>query len=82
MEGEEGRIVARLEPASTVAEGQEAELWVDATRLQLFDPEDGRNLMVGGRGPAATTGDGHGERAQEVVGEDPAARREDDTTAT
>ncbi len=82
MEGEEGRIVARLEPASTVAEGQEAELWVDVTRLQLFDPEDGRNLMVGGRGPAATTGDGHGERAQEVVGEDPAARREDDTTAT
>ena len=69
MEGEEGRIVARLDPASKVAEGQEAELWVDATRLQLFDPEDGRNLMVGGSGPAATTGDGQGgERAQEVGG--------------
>ena len=42
MEGEEGRIVARLDPASKVREGQDAELWVDAgTRLQLFDPDGG-----------------------------------------
>ena len=46
MAGEEGRIVARLDPASEVSAGQEAELLVDATRLQLFDPEDGRNLTV------------------------------------
>ena len=26
---------------------------MDATRLQLFDPEDGRNLMVEGDAPAA-----------------------------
>jgi multiple sugar transport system ATP-binding protein len=53
MEGDEGSIVARLDPASQVKQGQEAELWVDATRLQLFDPEDGRNLMVDSEGPAA-----------------------------
>jgi multiple sugar transport system ATP-binding protein len=54
--GEEGRIVARLDPASNVAEGQDAELWVDATRLHLFDPEDGRNLTTEKQGPAATRG--------------------------
>ncbi len=59
MAGEEGRIVARLDPASKVRVGQEAELFVDATRLHLFDPENGINLTVEQRGPAATTaGDG------------------------
>jgi multiple sugar transport system ATP-binding protein len=60
MEGGEGRIVARLDPASEVRQGHEAEMWVDATRLQLFDPEDGRNLMVEGDGPAAV-GPGSGD---------------------
>jgi len=59
MEGEEGRIVARLDPASGIKQGEEAELWVDATRLQLFDPGDGRNLMVDAEGPAAV-GEGSG----------------------
>jgi multiple sugar transport system ATP-binding protein len=52
-EGGEGSVVARLDPASQVKQGQDAELWVDATKLQLFDPEDGRNLMVEAEGPAA-----------------------------
>ena len=61
MAGEEGHIVARLDPASQVRQGQDAELWVDATRLQVFDPEDGRNLMVDQSGPAAVgAGDGDG----------------------
>ncbi len=56
MAGEEGRIVARLDPASKIKEGEEAELWVDAERLQLFDPEDGSNLLVeSGAAPAAAT---------------------------
>jgi multiple sugar transport system ATP-binding protein len=46
MEGEEGRIVARLDPASRVRAGTDAELWVDARRLHLFDPDDGRNLTA------------------------------------
>jgi multiple sugar transport system ATP-binding protein len=60
MEGGEGRIVARLDPASQIKQGQEAELWVDATRLQLFDPESGRNLMVDAEGPPAV-GAGSGD---------------------
>jgi len=38
-------VVARLAVGSRVAEGQEAELWIDAARLHLFDPSDG--LRVG-----------------------------------
>jgi multiple sugar transport system ATP-binding protein len=53
MEGGEGSVVARLDPASEVKKGEEAELWVDATKLQLFDPEDGRNLMIEAEGPPA-----------------------------
>jgi multiple sugar transport system ATP-binding protein len=62
MEGEEGRIVARLDPASEVRQGQDVELWVDATRLQLFDPEDGRNLMVDSEAPAAVGAEAGGEQ--------------------
>ncbi len=42
--GEEGRTVARLDPASKVRQGEEAELWVNAERLHLFDPQSGANL--------------------------------------
>jgi multiple sugar transport system ATP-binding protein len=42
--GEEGRIVARLDPGSQVREGQDAELWVDATRIHLFDAGSGQSL--------------------------------------
>jgi|SRR5215211_77954 len=45
--GDEGQITARLDPASNVRQGEEAELWVDATKLHLFDPESGRNLTAG-----------------------------------
>jgi multiple sugar transport system ATP-binding protein len=66
MEGEEGRIVARLDPQSDVRVGQESELWVDATRVHLFDPEDGRNLTARDGGPPATGG------GQGPEGRDPA----------
>jgi multiple sugar transport system ATP-binding protein len=73
MEGEEGHIVARLDPGSKVKEGEEAELWVDATRLVLFDPQDGRNLTTDIEGPAATRGDGAREPEAPAV-EDPGAQ--------
>jgi multiple sugar transport system ATP-binding protein len=41
---DEGRITARLDAASRVHEGEDAELWVDATRLHLFDPASGERL--------------------------------------
>jgi multiple sugar transport system ATP-binding protein len=46
--GAEGTITARLDAASKVKQGEEAELWVDATKLHLFDPEDGRSLTATG----------------------------------
>ena len=67
MAGEEGRIVARLEPASQVRVGQEAELWVDASKVHLFDPEDGRNLTTDAKGPSAVDGQGGGGREPEVA---------------
>ena len=51
--GEEGEVVARLEAASKAQEGSELELWVDATKVKLFDPKDGRNLAVSSEGPSA-----------------------------
>jgi multiple sugar transport system ATP-binding protein len=61
MEGEEGRIVARLDPASKVEIHHEAELWVDASRLQLFDPDDGSNLTFD---ESAVSGAGNGAAAR------------------
>ena len=70
-EGGEGSVVARLDPASEVKQGEEAELWVDATKLQLFDPEDGRNLMVDTEGPAAVgVGSGADQPATGAPAED------------
>jgi len=44
--GEEGEVVARLDPASKAQRGKESELWVDATKVKLFHPEDGRSLTA------------------------------------
>jgi multiple sugar transport system ATP-binding protein len=45
-EGGREQLVARLDAASEVQEEQEAELWIDATKLHLFDPHTGRNLRA------------------------------------
>jgi multiple sugar transport system ATP-binding protein len=42
--GGSDQVVARLDAASGVKEGEEAELWVDATKLHLFDPSSGESL--------------------------------------
>src|SRR6185312_7740117 len=57
-------IVARLDAATHIAEGQDAELWVDARAMHIFDPASGRNLSL--------TADGDGEAAsvQTVSGAD------------
>jgi multiple sugar transport system ATP-binding protein len=51
-------VVARLDAASKAKQGEEAVLWFDSRRLQLFDEESGRSLLAGGDGvrpaPAAT----------------------------
>jgi multiple sugar transport system ATP-binding protein len=37
-------VVARIDAASELREGAEGELWLDSTRLHLFDPENGERL--------------------------------------
>jgi multiple sugar transport system ATP-binding protein len=39
-------IVARLDAATRIAEGQDAELWVDTRAVHIFDPATGRNLSL------------------------------------
>jgi multiple sugar transport system ATP-binding protein len=40
----EHTVVARLDAASKVKRGEEAELWVDSSTIHLFDPSSGRSL--------------------------------------
>jgi multiple sugar transport system ATP-binding protein len=40
------QVVARLDAASRVREGQDAELWFNSAHLQLFDAESGRSLLA------------------------------------
>ena len=53
--GEEGEIIARLSAESQVKKGDDADLFIDASHIQLFDPSDGSSLTAGadGRSPAA-----------------------------
>jgi multiple sugar transport system ATP-binding protein len=43
-DSDESQLVARLNPASRIREGEEVELWVNTTRVHLFDPETGESL--------------------------------------
>ncbi|MGI5417944.1 ABC transporter ATP-binding protein [Actinomadura luteofluorescens] len=38
------QAVVALDASSTIAPGREAELWIDTTRVHLFDPSTGENL--------------------------------------
>jgi multiple sugar transport system ATP-binding protein len=44
--GNEEQVTARLDAATTVREGEEAELWADLRPLHVFDPQSGRNLAL------------------------------------
>ncbi len=48
------QLVVTLDAESRVREGEEAELWLDPSRMHLFDPETGENLTHG-RGVDART---------------------------
>jgi multiple sugar transport system ATP-binding protein len=39
-------VVARLDPASLITEGENARLWIDGRKLHVFDPASGRNLTL------------------------------------
>jgi len=42
--GQQGKVVTRLDPTSSVRSGQESKLWVNGSKVKLFDPQDGRSL--------------------------------------
>ncbi|ABW13985.1 ABC transporter related [Parafrankia sp. EAN1pec] len=44
LSGKAEQVVARLDAASRIREGEKAELWLDVHQLHLFDPDTGRNL--------------------------------------
>jgi multiple sugar transport system ATP-binding protein len=48
------QLVVNLDAASPVTEGSDAELWLDATRIHLFDPATGDNLTHRVGSPAPT----------------------------
>jgi len=39
-------IVARLDAATKIREGHDAELWIDGRQMHVFDPASGRNLSL------------------------------------
>jgi multiple sugar transport system ATP-binding protein len=39
-------VIARLDASSRLGEGKEAELWMDTTRIHLFDPDSGERLSA------------------------------------
>ncbi|MEA2411388.1 MAG: multiple sugar transport system ATP-binding protein, partial [Thermoleophilaceae bacterium] len=54
--GGSGTVVARLDPEASVKQGQDAELWVDTSRIHFFDVSDGRALTGdAAAAPAAAT---------------------------
>jgi multiple sugar transport system ATP-binding protein len=48
-----GQIVARIDAASPIRRGEEAEIWVDASKLHLFDPGSGLRLGDASQPPQA-----------------------------
>ncbi len=44
------QVVARLDAATTVREGENAELWADVRKIHVFDPGSGKSLTSGRRG--------------------------------
>ena len=67
---EGSQVVARLDAASQVRQGQELELWYNTEHLHLFDPETGRTLLGsnGASGGAATTSTGAATTSAGVSG--------------
>jgi multiple sugar transport system ATP-binding protein len=67
-------VIARVGATSALIEGREADLWLDTTRIHLFDPASGERLgEPAGEHPAAREpADGHPAAGEPAAGE-PAA---------
>ncbi len=51
--GADEQVTARLDAATRIREGENAELWVDLRPMHVFDPESGRNLALEARADGA-----------------------------
>ena len=47
-------VVARLDPATQISEGDNAQIWVDMRAIHVFDPANGKNLTLGDSGSPAS----------------------------
>jgi multiple sugar transport system ATP-binding protein len=56
-------VVARIDAATRIREGDDAELWVDLRSLHVFDPATGRNITLGGSGATGGSGAAGGSGA-------------------
>jgi multiple sugar transport system ATP-binding protein len=78
-QSERSQIVARLDAASRVRQGQEIELWFNTDHLHLFDLESGRSLLssaggngaTGGASPATASGSAPGTASNSAPGTAP-----------
>jgi hypothetical protein len=73
QQGEGEQVVARLEAASRVRKGEQADLWFNSEHLHLFDPETGKTMLGSpdGNGAGASQSPGS-QTAQQAAGQ-PAA---------
>jgi multiple sugar transport system ATP-binding protein len=69
-------IVARIDAATKIREGHDAELWVDGRSMHVFDPASGRNLSL------AVSRDGDGGTAIRAASPAPADTAAGQLTAT
>ena len=51
--GADEQVTARLDAATRIREGENAELWVDLRPMHVFDPQSGRNLALEARADGA-----------------------------
>jgi multiple sugar transport system ATP-binding protein len=78
-------VVARLDAATRVREGESAELWADVRKMHVFDPASGRNLSLdtgGGAGAApGVSGGAAAPQGAAPTDAEPARAAEDTATA-
>ena len=76
-------VVARLDPATQITEGQNTELWVDVRAVHVFDPATGQNLTRGVSGAsAASAASARGRSGPGRRPEDSAAGQDTGSAAT
>jgi multiple sugar transport system ATP-binding protein len=71
-------IVARLDAATRIHEGADADLWVDSRALHVFDPATGRNMSLGSTASQPATLSARAEPAASAA--EPAPGEASDTT--